>query len=294
MAGGFNLTSTEAAIHKIVTDVERSFPFLMQTQHNVSFNVSEIVKGGSLGHGTAVPGHYDIDLVIYSRDIMPGDVHQNGFCEWVARLQQFISGTLRIPSHTPGYRGRSVQFTYRYKDIITLDVDLLVSPFWESPLALYRFLHGITEPNREMFTVCASKWQVQFFKENVDNLAKEYIRRAKSWRNSVWRSSQIGKPSSYLISLLVVEAYERAVKFSFDTSPESVKRQLTSFVVNYQCICVYWEKYYRLSHYYRVPPIPCVIDPANPFNNVWQSGINGDCSSLTRSIKTIDLSRYFV
>ena len=31
------------------------------------FNVSEIVKGGSLGHGTVVFSGFDIDLVIYSR-----------------------------------------------------------------------------------------------------------------------------------------------------------------------------------------------------------------------------------
>ena len=30
------------------------------------FKVNEIWKGGSLGHGTVVPGHYDIDLVLYS------------------------------------------------------------------------------------------------------------------------------------------------------------------------------------------------------------------------------------
>ena len=31
------------------------------------FNIAEIVQSGSLGHGTAIPGKYDIDLVIYSR-----------------------------------------------------------------------------------------------------------------------------------------------------------------------------------------------------------------------------------
>ena len=30
-------------------------------------NVSEVVKGGSLGHGTAVPDDFDADLVLYSR-----------------------------------------------------------------------------------------------------------------------------------------------------------------------------------------------------------------------------------
>ena len=28
--------------------------------------MSEIIKAGSLGHGTAVRGHYDLDMVIYS------------------------------------------------------------------------------------------------------------------------------------------------------------------------------------------------------------------------------------
>ena len=30
------------------------------------FTMSEIIKAGSLGHGTAVKGHYDLDMVIYS------------------------------------------------------------------------------------------------------------------------------------------------------------------------------------------------------------------------------------
>ena len=28
---------------------------------------NEVVKGGSMGHGTTVPGHFDVDLVLYSR-----------------------------------------------------------------------------------------------------------------------------------------------------------------------------------------------------------------------------------
>ena len=39
---------------------------------------------------------------------------------------------------------------------------------------------------------------------------KEYIIRAKAWRNRLWPKSQrgSGRPSSYLISLLVLKAYE--------------------------------------------------------------------------------------
>ena len=39
---------------------------------------------------------------------------------------------------------------------------------------------------------------------------KEYIRRAKAWRNRMWPKNEEGegRPKSYLMSLLVVEAYE--------------------------------------------------------------------------------------
>ena len=39
----------------------------LEEEKETNFNVSEIVEGGSLGHGTAVLSKYDIDLVIYSR-----------------------------------------------------------------------------------------------------------------------------------------------------------------------------------------------------------------------------------
>ena len=41
----------------------------MQTyfKSDCHLNVSEVVKGGSLGHGTAIPGDFDLDLVLYSR-----------------------------------------------------------------------------------------------------------------------------------------------------------------------------------------------------------------------------------
>ena len=34
-------------------------------------NVSEVVKGGSLGQGIAVPNEFDADLVLYSRGTTP-------------------------------------------------------------------------------------------------------------------------------------------------------------------------------------------------------------------------------
>ena len=36
-------------------------------KHHTGFDATEIIKAGSLGHGTVVPGEFDIDLVLYSR-----------------------------------------------------------------------------------------------------------------------------------------------------------------------------------------------------------------------------------
>jgi hypothetical protein len=275
----FNLDKAKGAVHQIVTRLETRF---------TNFNISEIIKSGSMGHGTVVPDHYDIDLVLYSRDIRADDViRQNGFHYWTAQLKEFIEREFGISSTIPGYNHRSVQFACQYEGV-RLEVDLLVSPYWDPPSDFYQFLRRVPRPHHHIFTVCASKWQVKFF-DGVENEAKEYIRRAKAWRNRVWSIDKIGRPSSYLISLLVVKAYETAGQFA---GPEGVKRMLVYLVKSHDKD-IYWERFYSLREYSDLLPArPRIVDPANPANNVWESGfMTGDSSVLIRKIDTIDLSR---
>ena len=64
---------------------------------------------------------------------------------------------------------------------------------------------------------------------------------------------------------------------------------------------MYWEKNYTVVPCIGVQgilqmPLPSrVVDPANPANNVWESGVKGeDSSELIGKIDSIDLSqRYF-
>ena len=63
---------------------------------------------------------------------------------------------------------------------------------------------------------------------------------------------------------------------------------------------MFWEgqlgegKFYMLAEYSDLlPPIPRIIDPANPANNVWETGFNppGCSQVLVEKIDSIDLSR---
>ena len=76
----------------------------------------------------------------------------------------------------------------------------------------------------------ATTWQVEFFEKQKPQVSdcltlhmksissvftpqvKEMIRKAKEWRDKEWKYDGEGRPSSYLMSLLVVAAYQRDPK----------------------------------------------------------------------------------
>jgi len=63
-------------------------------------------------------------------------------------------------------------------------------------LCIYRFSAG------------ASKQQTAFIRHQPQRV-KELICRMKAWRNVMWEGSKESRPKSFLISLLVITAYNR-------------------------------------------------------------------------------------
>jgi hypothetical protein len=193
-----------------------------------------------------------------------------------------------------------------------IDVDLLISPYWgEEPDKLHFFLEDLDQNDRNKFSCSAAKWQVAFFKKQP-NEVKEYIKRFKLWRNKKWPKGQdaTGRPKSFLLALLMVEAYKR----SRDKTVPSIERELKQMIKNHQTLYIEWntDGYYeftyrlkpgqikeliasgrftlkssneatgvdvvydnvqeRIRHYSPVK-LPDIVDVANPFNNVYKSGI---------------------
>jgi hypothetical protein len=259
------------------------------------FNVSEILEAGSLGDGTVVHGHYDIDLVVYSRGFTGMDVLRSPtmFKPWISQLKEFMQDFPGVQLHYHGEKAESysVQFSYEISRGILIEVDLLVSPYWNRPEDFYKFLREVPHAERKSYSVCASKWQREFFKRQ-DQIVKVYICRAKAWRNRVWGARKEGKPKSYLLSLLVVRAYETSDK----RNPQSVTQALKALVKD-ERKDVYWADrpgdFYKRSDYKDLlPSRPRIVDPANPANNLWVTGFAvGDHHILVQRIDSIDLSR---
>ena len=138
---------------------------LFDLQQNFSaIKIHNIIKAGSLGHGTAVFGNFDVDLVIYSDSkhlklhsyslvyltivcagVKAEQIEVSGYSYYLKHLDTFLRqylGESYVQTEKEKRalaKGRSIQFTYRGK----IEVDLLVSPNWKDQHELYRFLNDI-------------------------------------------------------------------------------------------------------------------------------------------------------
>ena len=57
-----------------------------------------------------------------------------------------------LRTELPGYNHRSVQFRFCHKGV-ELDVDLLASPYWDTPREFYQFLRSLPRERRDMWVL---------------------------------------------------------------------------------------------------------------------------------------------
>ena len=125
---------------------------------------TEIIKGGSLGHGTAVPGDFDLDLVLYSEgnsclhmitynhclcflqlDISPEVVVDIGVDNILNRLDIFLRKRLGDAYEYV----KTTPFALQFKLHGEIDIDLLPSPYWgNEPDRFHQFLKDKEESVR--------------------------------------------------------------------------------------------------------------------------------------------------
>ena len=72
--------------------------------------------------------------------------YEDKFEPWTSQLKSFIERVRGVTMRSRSLE-YSVQFAFNYRGM-SIDVDLLVSPYWESPDEFYDFLKDIPHEDR--------------------------------------------------------------------------------------------------------------------------------------------------
>ena len=89
-------------------------------------------------------------ICLHHADISPDAVYYaNGFGRWIDLLKLFMDRKFQLTCRTPGINYRLVKFPITYNGV-SLDVDLLASPYWNTPREFYDFLRRIPKEKRAM------------------------------------------------------------------------------------------------------------------------------------------------
>lgn len=136
-------------------------------------------KGGSLGHGTAVPGKFDIDLVLYSRSkpktiviigmavclsqslceyvccaITPGltikKATEDGYEEYFDEMNSYLNERLRGQYTHDDFTNVAIKFSIQPPGEYSIDIDLILSPYFSDHDELLRSLTAVKPPSMRL------------------------------------------------------------------------------------------------------------------------------------------------
>lgn len=300
------LKTPKRVIARVVRALQKS-----EFKSHVGIEVTEVFKGGSMGQGTTVPGHYDIDLVLYSRSLDIATVVKNdGYGDYLEKINDYLSRHLQsLKYRFSSFSKVAVKFECTKPFGGTIEVDLLLSPQWGGHDHYLSSLPSIEPPiKRMLFSAGSSKWQTDFIKKEQLDRVRELIKRGKAWRNKEWEHTKEGRPKSYLMSILVITAFQQipvmvqtrrrkckpaaiATSQKMKKLVAQIKQQGTRGNLDLRIPGGIDPQRYRNL----LPPPPRIVDPVNPANNLYLSGVGpvdagGRWDIFAAKIRSFDIS----
>jgi len=249
---------------------------------NLPFRVSRVAKGGSLGHDTGCRSRVDVDLVLYSHDL-PKIGHSRWLPSIIAALSTLLQDAPRVLNkdtkfpdlcHVSSTR-YSVQFT-----VGELDIDIIPCYDWQNEYDTTPLFRTIKEHRSSDFiwffpAVCEK--ESDFIRKQPIKI-KEMIRMVKHWRNGILWKDQFHRPSSLLLSLMVIGTHEQLVKSGVSNlliTPQMLLKKLTEVIQRKHELRYEWSTYYNESTKAMFPmkTSPVVRNPANASDNVAETGL---------------------
>lgn len=247
---------------------------LVKFLQRLPLRITEVLEVGSVGMGTATRSRMDVDLVLYSPDLP-----RTGQEAWVQPLLEACRNFLDQANSSPeplfplpkcsdfNVTPYALQFTCG-----GMDVDVLLSRDWDVEENGYEMIYDLTckqttQARRQWCALATARLQKKFVTRQPTEV-KELIKVVKHWRQCVPWKRLSHRPTSYLLSLLVIKAVDETR--SMDMKP--VLEKLGQYIVATE-LRLNWSTYYHPEKYPVEfdPPTPLVRDPANPGVNVAES-----------------------
>ncbi|KAK3577494.1 hypothetical protein CHS0354_026448 [Potamilus streckersoni] len=261
--------SCRRVINRLVRDMHKKVPV----------NIKAVIKAGSFGKGTALKDNSDIDLVVFLSDYHSVQDVKDKMKFLLDVFEEFLGrkGRCKIEGRTQfalKINFKCCRSSHEHKVDLLPACDVLEvggKMTNARKRKVYEDMLRSDENLRRYFSASLVVLQRNFVVGRPAKL-KSLIRLFKSWRISEFRiRSAKGNekwPTSYVLELITIKKWEEAgCPRSFD-----LKRGFYSVLnalVEYNELQIVWYKHYSKdslpSH-----SSPYVIDPANPFNNIYE------------------------
>jgi len=222
-------------------------------------NIASVMKGGSIGKGTAITGCSDAEVVFFLKGL-PTSSHG----KWLPPLLKMVHSDLeKLP-------GKQISDLSVSKDTLSMTVNNLVnlkvrfSPYFESYADVISALGAQGPGARKAFEPAFVKESSNFVSKQPGQV-KISIRLLKWWRDQTW-SCDLTRPSDYLLELMAIYSAQQ-------TKPKDQSvaiANLMSLLARFDQIRIVWNNFYRKSDIWAPLLLqkPLLMDPVNPFVNV--------------------------
>eukprot|EP00747_Dinoflagellata_sp_TGD_P085959 gnl/TRDRNA2_/TRDRNA2_163092_c1_seq1.p1 gnl/TRDRNA2_/TRDRNA2_163092_c1~~gnl/TRDRNA2_/TRDRNA2_163092_c1_seq1.p1 ORF type:complete len:552 (-),score=149.25 gnl/TRDRNA2_/TRDRNA2_163092_c1_seq1:198-1853(-) len=245
--------------------VSQALNDIMVAVKETSFlNIHHVVKGGSVGKGTALEGVTDAELILFLNAMPP-----TGQDKWLPGVLKALAGGLaeRLSEQYNGAVDIKALDDYVFvhtKDLIT--VNIRVSPVYDSYAQVIQVLAEQGPAARRHAAASLAEEKAHFIEKQPASV-RMTIRLLKWWREQQDWSCALTKPTDEILELLAVYSATQTKPADQNVAVKTVM----SLLARFDELRIFWP-----AHYYKKEDIwapllnqrPLLMDPTNPFVNV--------------------------
>jgi len=236
---------------------------IVEAVSEISFlNVDRVVKGGSIGKGSAITGISDAEVVFFLHGL-PTVAHD----KWLPPLLKAVTGVLTeqlgAEHGVEGLHFTEDSVQMKVKGLVT--VDLRFSPVFESYAKVIEAIGKQGPEVRRHYSASLVHERTQFIAKQPGHV-KVTIRLLKWWRDQQEWSNKLLRPSDVIIELVSVYSAVQTRPADQRAAVANVMNLMSQF----NDLRIVWSNYYSKDDVWSplLRQRPLLMDPTNPFINI--------------------------